>query len=105
MTVMRITIIYDDTIFRKDLQADWGFSVLVKAKKRKILFDTEANGSILSNLEKLKINPEEIEDIFISHPHRDHVGGLSAILRLNNQLKLWVPFNLFQAENAGKIVK
>jgi len=64
---MRVTIIYDNTAFRKDLQADWGFSALVEIKERKILFDTGADGRILlSNMEKLKINPEEIKELRIS---------------------------------------
>lgn len=40
-------IIYDNEAFRKDLKADCGFSSLVGAKSRKILFDTSANGDIL----------------------------------------------------------
>jgi len=64
---MKITIVYDNTAFRKDLQADWGFSALIEVKGRKILFDTGANGRILlSNMEKLEIDPKEIEDVFIS---------------------------------------
>ncbi|MCD6550564.1 MBL fold metallo-hydrolase, partial [bacterium] len=67
---MKITIIYDNTSARSDLQADWGFSALIQVKEKDILFDTGANGRILhSNMEKLKVNPKEIEDIFISHPH------------------------------------
>jgi len=72
---MKITIIYDNTAFRKDLIVDWGFSALVEAKERKILFDTGANGRILlSNMQKLKIDPKGIEDVYISHLHWDHVG-------------------------------
>jgi len=72
---MKITIIYDNTAFRKDLQADWGFSALVEVEERKILFDTGANGRILlSNMEKLKLDPKEIGDVFISHLHWDHTG-------------------------------
>ena len=74
---MKITIIYDNTSSRPDLKADWGFSALVEVKGKKILFDTGTNGKILlSNMGKLEINPEEIEDIFISHLHWDHTGGL-----------------------------
>jgi len=103
---MKVTIIYDNTAFRKDLQADWGFSALVEIKERKILFDTGANGRILlSNMQKLKINPEEIEDVFISHLHSDHTGGLSSFLRLNNQVKLWVPSYFSEAKNAREIIE
>ena len=103
---MKVTIIYDNTAFRKDLQADWGFSALVEIKERKILFDTGANGRILlSNMEKLEINPKEIEDIFISHLHWDHTGGLSSFLQLNNQVKLWVPSYFSEAKNAREIIE
>ena len=103
---MKVTIIYDNTAFKKDLQADWGFSALVEVKERGILFDTGANGKILlSNMQKLKIDPEEIEDVFISHLHWDHVGGLSSFLDLNNQVKLWIPSYFSEAENAREFVE
>lgn len=93
---MRITIIYDNTLANQDLQADWGFACLVEAENRpKILFDTGANGKILlSNMEKLKINPNSIEEVFISHPHFDHIGGLSDFLKINPVDKIYVPSSL-----------
>ena len=73
---MKITIIYDNTVFRKNLRADWGFAVLVETYGKKILFDTGASGSILlANMEKLGIAPDGIRDVFISHPHFDHIGA------------------------------
>jgi len=55
---MKITIIYDNTVFRKDLRADWGFAALVETYGKKILFDTGASGSILlANMEKLGYDP------------------------------------------------
>jgi len=103
---MKVIIIYDNTTSRTELKADWGFSALVEIKERKILFDTGANGRILlSNMQKLKVNPKEIEDIFISHLHWDHTGGLSSFLRLNNQLKLWIPSYFPEAENAREIIE
>ncbi len=91
---MKITIIYDNTSFKKDLQSDWGFSALIEAKDApKILFDTGANGRILlSNMEKSEINPLSIEEVFISHLHWDHIGGLSELLKVNPDIKkIYVP--------------
>ena len=103
---MKITIIYDNTSSRPDLKADWGFSALVEVKGKKILFDTGTNGKILlSNMGKLEINPEEIEDIFISHLHWDHTGGLLSFLKLNNNVKCWVPSHFSEAENAKEVVE
>lgn len=102
---MKITIIYDNTSFRKDLQSDWGFSALVEDKGRKILFDTGADGAILlSNMRKLDINPADIKEIFISHPHFDHIGGLTAFLRQNNKVKIWVPTYFEELENVKDVI-
>ena len=103
---MKITIVYDNTAFRKDLQANWGFSALVEIKERKILFDTGANGTILlSNMQKLEINPKEIEEIFISHSHFDHTGGLSAFFDQNNEVKVWVPPSFRGIKNVREVIK
>ena len=94
---MRITIIYDNTAFREDLKADWGFSALIEAKNTlKILFDTGGNGEILlSNMEKLAIDPLSIEEILISHLHSDHTGGLNEFLKINPKInKIYVPSSL-----------
>ncbi len=94
---MKITIIYDNTAFRKDLQADWGFSALVEVENMpKILFDTGTSGKILlSNMEKLEIDPLSIEEIFISHLHFDHIGGLNEFLKINKKVKkIYLPSSM-----------
>ena len=89
---MKITIIYDNTVFKDGLQPDWGFSALVEAGGKKILFDTGGRGSILrANMSRLGIVPKEIDDVFISHAHFDHVGGLSDFLDQNGNVTVWCP--------------
>jgi 7,8-dihydropterin-6-yl-methyl-4-(beta-D-ribofuranosyl)aminobenzene 5'-phosphate synthase len=93
---MKVTLIYDNESFKEGLQGDWGFSCLVEVENTpKILFDTGANGAILlSNMEKLKIDPASIQDIVISHAHFDHVGGLSAFLNVNSDVSIYVPASI-----------
>ncbi|MCF8335725.1 MAG: MBL fold metallo-hydrolase [Bacteroidales bacterium] len=89
---MRITILYDNTVFRPELNPDWGFSCLVEAYDRTILFDTGTDGSILlDNMEKMNLDPSVVDEVFISHAHFDHVGGLSSFLDMNSDVKLYVP--------------
>jgi 7,8-dihydropterin-6-yl-methyl-4-(beta-D-ribofuranosyl)aminobenzene 5'-phosphate synthase len=104
---MKITIVYDNTAFKKELQADWGFAALVEIKDTpKILFDTGANGKILlSNMEKLGIDAESIDEVFISHLHFDHTGGLSDFLKANPKIKkIYLPSSL-RLEVAEVILK
>lgn len=87
---IKITIIYDNNA-EKGLQADWGFSCLLENEKT-ILFDTGANGRILlGNMEKLGINPKSIDEVFISHSHFDHTGGLAEFLGINEKVKIYIP--------------
>jgi len=89
---MKITIIYDNTSIRDDLQADWGFASLIEAHGKNILFDTGGNGKILlANMQALKIDSKSISDIFISHHHFDHTGGLSHFLNENGEVTLHAP--------------
>ena len=102
---MKITIIYDNTLFKAGLRADWGFSCLVEGLERTILFDTGSNGSILlDNMKKLDIKPSSIDDVFISHAHYDHTGGLSAFLNENNHVHVYVPVSFRGVRNAEEIV-
>ena len=98
---MKITIIYDNTAFQSGLKPDWGFSCLVETHNRTFLFDTGTKGSILlANMKKLDIDPLSIDEVFISHSHFDHVGGLSAFLNENNNVKIYVPTSLRGIRNA-----
>jgi len=40
------------------------------------LFDTGYGKELFSNLQSLQVKPEDIDVIFITHEHGDHIGGL-----------------------------
>lgn len=102
---MKITILYDNTVFKPGLKADWGFSCLVETNNKRILFDAGGNGAILlENMKKLEIDPLSIEEIFLSHPHFDHIGGLSEFLNKNNKVKIYAPTSLRGIHNAREVI-
>ncbi len=103
---MKVTIIYDNEVYEEGLTADWGFSCLVEAENTpRILFDTGTNGSILlSNMQKLGIDPASIDEVFISHPHFDHIGGLSAFLNVRSDVLVYVPASLRGVRGAKEVI-
>ncbi|MEA3254909.1 MAG: MBL fold metallo-hydrolase [Candidatus Altiarchaeota archaeon] len=103
---MKTTLVYDNEVYEKGLEAGWGFSCVIDVKNTpRILFDTGGDGKILlRNMEKLGITPESIDEIFISHPHWDHTGGLNDLLRVNKKVKLYVPPSYHPPE-AGEVIR
>ena len=88
---LSITVVYDNTSFDQDLESDWGFSCIIDGLEKKILFDTGAKGELLlSNLQKLAIDPAEIEVVVLSHEHWDHVDGLSELLKINSNIDVFI---------------
>jgi 7,8-dihydropterin-6-yl-methyl-4-(beta-D-ribofuranosyl)aminobenzene 5'-phosphate synthase len=103
---MKITLIYDNEVHTPGLRADWGFSCLIEKRGAPtILFDTGANGSILlSNMEKLGLDPLSIGIVVISHAHWDHAGGLSRFLDKNKEVKVYIPGSFPEPKGAKEVI-
>lgn len=87
-----ITVVYDNNEYDPRLEVTWGFSCLIKGTEKTILFDTGGNGKILlSNMSKLKLDPQEVEVVVLSHIHGDHVGGLNTFLDENSKVTVYLP--------------
>lgn len=101
---MRITIIYDNTAWNEQFTSDWGFSCVIEAFGINILFDTGAKGHILlDNMKKSNIDPMNINEVFISHAHWDHTGGLSHFLQIN-PVKVYIPYVCSISEYTGIVI-
>ncbi len=88
----KLTVLYDNNWSIDGLKTDWGFSCLVEYGAMKLLFDTGANGTLLlDNMKKLNIDPKEIDCIFLSHSHSDHIGGLLEFLKKNPNVTIYYP--------------
>jgi 7,8-dihydropterin-6-yl-methyl-4-(beta-D-ribofuranosyl)aminobenzene 5'-phosphate synthase len=80
---------------------EWGFSALVEADGRRILFDTGAHpDTVLRNAEEMKIDLAGIPDVILSHNHTDHTAGLA---RMRHTLRAKNPTSLSRAHVAPGI--
>jgi 7,8-dihydropterin-6-yl-methyl-4-(beta-D-ribofuranosyl)aminobenzene 5'-phosphate synthase len=98
---VRLTILYDNTTEDPRLTVEWGFAALVEYSGHTVLFDTGLDGpSLLGNMEVLRVAPESIEAIVLSHEHGDHTGGLQDLLATGIHPQIYIP-----AAMAGKITQ
>ena len=71
----------------------WGFSAYFE--EYKLLLDTGSTGRVLlQNMQEVGVDVQEIEYIFITHSHWDHIGGLDSIIEINPNVTLFVPASL-----------
>jgi 7,8-dihydropterin-6-yl-methyl-4-(beta-D-ribofuranosyl)aminobenzene 5'-phosphate synthase len=72
---LKITIL--STMLADKGIGEWGFSALIEFEGRKMLFDTGARPeTVLNNAKEMNIDLSDVTDVFISHSHADHTGGL-----------------------------
>jgi 7,8-dihydropterin-6-yl-methyl-4-(beta-D-ribofuranosyl)aminobenzene 5'-phosphate synthase len=79
---METTCVVDNSVkIGSQLWGEHGLGFFIATDAGGVLFDTGASGTVLMhNLAALAIGPEAIDTLAISHAHRDHTGGLSALL-------------------------
>lgn len=81
---LTIKVLHDNYPCAEELKTAWGFSALVTGTAKTILFDTGSDGPLLlENMAKLKVEPNAIDTVVLSHVHGDHTGGLTGFLREN----------------------
>ena len=86
-------IVFDNYEVCSSCQSLWGFSAYFP--EYKLLFDTGSNGRVLlKNMQKTGVDVNEIEYLFISHSHWDHIGGIDSIIELNPDITLFAPASL-----------
>lgn len=86
---INLTVIYDNVNYNKELRTDWGFACLVEGLDKIILFDAgRFDDTFMSNMSKLKIDPHQIDELFISHDHPDHIGGVMKFLEIRPKINV-----------------
>jgi 7,8-dihydropterin-6-yl-methyl-4-(beta-D-ribofuranosyl)aminobenzene 5'-phosphate synthase len=105
---MNFKILIDNNIDPKQFfKSEHGFSVYFEFAGTKIILDTGQSDKFLFNAEKLNVKIDEVDVLFISHGHFDHLGGLEIFLNSNSKAKIIISENVlkqsyFSYRNATK---
>lgn len=76
----------------RHLRTGWGLSALVESDGARVLFDSGPRPDLLAhNSRTLGVDLREIDYVVLSHPHRDHYGGLSYVARVRPGVTVFIP--------------
>jgi len=105
----RITVLYDAFGNNAAMTKDWGYAALVEIKGKRILFDTGDDPAILAKNAKAKgVDLTKLDFAVLSHRHSDHVSGLSYLLSVNPNVKIYAPkegFGIFGSDLPSKFYR
>jgi len=96
---MKVTCVVDNAVrYGTRLWGEHGLAFLIETDAGRVLFDTGQSGAVLlHNMEALKVRPETVDALAISHAHHDHSGGLCALLEYTRPgLPLYANADLFR---------
>jgi 7,8-dihydropterin-6-yl-methyl-4-(beta-D-ribofuranosyl)aminobenzene 5'-phosphate synthase len=85
---MKIVVLSDNRQLQEELGNEHGLCIYLETEKYKCLLDTGASDMFIQNAEKMVIDLQDVDYVFISHGHSDHTGGLNAFLELNTKAKI-----------------
>lgn len=85
----QVQILVENTTPAPGLIGEYGFSALITADNKKILFDTGSSDALLKNSKTLGIDLSTLDALVISHGHFDHTGAVMAVAKLNQGLHVY----------------
>lgn len=95
---MKIIVLSDNRAGENACHTEHGLSIYVESENRKCLFDTGASDLFIRNAAEMGIDLTQVEYVFLSHGHSDHLGGLEYFLKINSQAKVVLSKALFQQQ-------
>lgn len=89
---MKITTLVENQLAldHRDLEAEFGLSLLIEHTGQRILFDTGAAGAAMRNAPRLGVDLRQVDAVVLSHHHIDHGGGLPAFFAINRHAKVYL---------------
>jgi len=93
---MKITILNENTVYKRGLSAEHGLSLYIECHGRKILFDVGQSDVFLRNAGNLGVDLQDLDAVILSHGHYDHCGGMEALVKEIELPKVYITKKAFE---------
>lgn len=98
---MKIITLFENTRKDEALACGHGLSLYVETDHHKILFDVGCDQRTIENANLLGVDLKEVDTIVLSHGHRDHTGGIQAVLDLNTTCTVYMHKSIHSLLKSG----
>lgn len=103
---IRVTALVENSVHRQGLLAEHGLSFHIQCGERSLLFDTGQTDLAVINAKTLRLPLDRVEAIVLSHGHYDHTGGVTAILDVAPEARVYLHPAAFEkkfSQNSGQL--
>ena len=83
-------VVLSDNIPWNGLNGEWGLSIYITYRDKRILLDSGASGLFLENAEKLGIDLTQVDYAVLSHGHYDHSDGMETFFQTAANARFYV---------------
>ena len=83
-------VVLSDNIPWNGLDGEWGLSIQITYRDKRILLDSGASGLFLENAEKLGIDLTQVDYAVLSHGHYDHSDGMETFFQTAANARFYV---------------
>ncbi len=87
---MIVKVLVDNRKKDAEFKTEHGLSFYIETKNHKCMVDVGLSNAFFKNAQMLGVDISEIDYLFLSHGHVDHVGGLSTFLEKNKKARIIV---------------
>ncbi|MCI8609057.1 MAG: MBL fold metallo-hydrolase [Firmicutes bacterium] len=87
---MKFRFLVDNKTENPRCMAEWGLSILIESRGKKILMDTGASPLFAENAKAMGVDLSEVDALVISHGHYDHTEGAPAFIELNEKAPIYL---------------
>jgi len=91
---IKIMVIIENYSIDRMYKSGQGLSLLIEHKGNNILLDVGPNNNFITNAEKMNIDLDKVNYLFLSHNHMDHTRGINGFFGINNIAQAYLMDNI-----------